>query len=81
MIYGGHRDECQMSPRPTALLIDDGELDDVDRLLGELTDRHRLCGGERPDPWPWPRRLLVVTPERVLAVPPPPRVHDRGCRE
>jgi hypothetical protein len=60
-----------MSPRPTALLIDDGELDDVDRLLGELTDRHRLCGGERPDPWPWPRRLLVATPERVLAVPPP----------
>ena len=59
-----------MSPRPTALLIDDGELDDVDRLLGELTDRHRLCGDERPDSWPWPHRLLVATPERVLAVPP-----------
>ncbi len=57
-----------MSPGPTALLIDDGELDDVNLLLGELTDRVRLRGDERPDPWPWPRRLLVVTPQRVLSL-------------
>ena len=60
-----------MSPGPTALLIDDGELDDVDLLLGELTDRVRLRGDESPDPWPWPSRLLVATPERVLSLDPP----------
>ena len=60
-----------MSPCPTALLIDDGELDDVDLLLGELTDRVRLRGDESPDPWPWPLRLLVATPERALSLDPP----------
>ncbi len=61
-----------MSPRPTALLLDDGELEDVDRLLGELeTDRVRLGADERPDPWPWPASLLVATQRRALSLDPP----------
>ncbi|MDH3213225.1 MAG: PilZ domain-containing protein [Myxococcales bacterium] len=58
-----------MSTRPTALLLDDGELDDVDVLLRELdTDRMRLSGDDRPDPWPWPASVLVTTPQRALSL-------------
>jgi len=61
-----------MSPRPTALLLDDGELEDVDLLLRELdTDRVRLGADDRPDPWPWPASLLVATQRRALSLDPP----------
>jgi hypothetical protein len=61
-----------MSPRPTALLLDDGELEDVDLLLRELdADRVRLGADDRPDPWPWPASLLVATRRRALSLDPP----------
>jgi hypothetical protein len=67
-----------MPTRPTALLLDDGELEDVDLLLRELdTNRVRLGADDRPDPWPWPAKLLVATRRRALSLDPPvPEMRD-----
>jgi hypothetical protein len=67
-----------MIDRPTALLLDDGELEDVDLLLRELeVDRIRLGANDRPASWPWPVRLLATTPQRAPSLELPP-VGERG---
>jgi hypothetical protein len=49
------------------LLIDDGELDDVERMLAALgADAVRLRGGARERGWRQPTHLLVVTGRRAL---------------
>jgi hypothetical protein len=51
------------------LLVDDGELDDVARVLEEEgLSFTRLRGGQIPDEVPPPRDLLIVTPRRVERV-------------
>jgi len=55
-----------MSAAPTVLLVDDGELDTVARLVKELGVPHlRLRGGEIGAEIPLPTKLLVVTPRHV----------------
>lgn len=56
-----------MPKRPLALLIDDGELDDVARLLAERGVRAaRLPAGAEDRGWRQPEHLLVVSGARVL---------------
>jgi hypothetical protein len=58
-----------MLHRPFVLLIDDGELDDIDLLLRELgVISTRLLGGPGPEGWRQPERLLVVSGRRALAL-------------
>ncbi len=60
------RERCA---RPWALLIDDGELEDVSRILEELgTTTLRLRGGAHESGWRQPKRLLVVSDRRALAL-------------
>jgi hypothetical protein len=54
---------------PEALVIDDGELDDVVEILAELgvkTERQSPPGDTLPANWIRPQRLLVVTARRAL---------------
>lgn len=68
-----------MVHRPSVLLIDDGELEEVNLLLEELdADTIRLRGDTNPDPWPWPTRLLVATSQRALSLPHPGVQKDGG---
>ena len=54
---------------PGILLVDDGELDAVARVLdAEGTPYTRLRGGQIPDQVAPPRDLLIVTPRRVERV-------------
>jgi len=51
---------------PGILLVDDGELDEVARVLDEQgTPYTRLRGGQIPSEVAPPRDLLIVTPRRV----------------
>ena len=55
-----------MTAAPTVLLLDDGELDGVARLVDELGVPHmRLRGGEIDGEIPLPSKLLVTTPRHV----------------
>ena len=54
---------------PEAIVIDDGELDDVVSLLGELgikTERQSPEGNALPTNWIRPQHLLVVSAKRAL---------------
>ena len=54
---------------PGILLVDDGELDEVARVLDEQGVAYeRLRGGRIPDEVAPPRDLLIVTPRRVERV-------------
>lgn len=56
-----------MRQRPFALLIDDGELEDMAQLLEELGVRpKRMLGGPGRDGWQQPGRLLIVSGRRAL---------------
>jgi len=58
--------------RPTVLLIDDGELDGVARLVEELgIQPERLVGGVERSGWCRPERLLVVSGARAIRLPHP----------
>jgi hypothetical protein len=62
-----------MARSPAVLLLDDGELDDVQQLLDDLGVSYgRVRGGAIPDHSPAPTRLLVATPRRIAAVDTPP---------
>ena len=57
------------STHPGILLVDDGELDEVARVLDDQGLRYtRLRGGQIPDEIAPPRDLLIVTPRRVERV-------------
>lgn len=59
----------ERSPRPWALLVDDGELDDVCDILEELgTPALRLRSDAAGSGWRQPRRLLVVSGSRALTL-------------
>jgi hypothetical protein len=54
---------------PSVLLLDDGELDDVQELLQELgVECARVRGSTLVDETPIPRDLLIATPRRVGGV-------------
>ena len=62
-----------MVQRPSVLLVDEGELEDVSQLLVELrADTARVGGSVRPEEWPWPSRLLIASARRALALGPGP---------
>jgi hypothetical protein len=61
-----------MARSPAVLLLDDGELVDVQTLLEEIRVPYgRVRGGAIAQRTPPPTRLLVATPRRVEAVPLP----------
>jgi len=54
---------------PRVLLLDDGELDDVQRILEDLqVDFGRVQGGAIAPNTPHPKALLMATPRRISAV-------------
>jgi hypothetical protein len=56
-----------MKSTPPVLIVDDGELDDVRDILGDLGAEFALLrGGAIPDKLPPPSRLFVATPRRAL---------------
>ena len=57
---------------PSVLLLDDGELEDIQRMLEELrVPLARIRGGAIVSGTPAPRDLLIATPRRIDAVVPP----------
>jgi hypothetical protein len=57
---------------PSVLLLDDGELEDIQRILEELkVPLARIRGGAIVSGTPAPRDLLIATPRRIDAVVPP----------
>ena len=62
---------------PEVLLMDDGELDDVETLLEDMqASCQRLCGGEMLREIPTPRQLLVTTPRRIAALADPAELQE-----
>lgn len=58
-----------MGQSPAVLLLDDGELDDIQGVLDEAKISYgRVRGGAIAQQTPAPRRLLVTTPRRIQAV-------------
>ena len=58
-----------MANIPEVLILDDGELDDVQRILEELeVEFGRVQGGAIAPNTPHPRSLLMATPRRISAV-------------
>ena len=58
-----------MANIPAVLILDDGELDDVQRILEELeVDFGRVRGGAIAPNTPHPKSLLMATPRRISAV-------------
>jgi hypothetical protein len=54
---------------PSVLILDDGELDDVQRILEELqVEFGRVQGGAIAPNTPHPKSLLMATPRRISAV-------------
>jgi len=54
---------------PAVLILDDGELDDVQRILEELgVEFGRVRGGAIAPNTPHPKSLLMATPRRISAV-------------
>jgi hypothetical protein len=70
-----------MARSPAVLLLDDGELDDVQALLEEIRVPYgRVRGGAIAQRTPAPTRLLVATPRRVDCVPLPVNGSDSLVR-
>ncbi|HEX5066531.1 MAG TPA: PilZ domain-containing protein [Myxococcota bacterium] len=64
---------------PSVLLLDDGELEDIQRMLEELrVPLARIRGGAIVSGTPAPRDLLIATPRRIDAVVPPNAVSGSG---
>lgn len=58
-----------MANIPRVLLLDDGELDDVQRILEDLeVDFGRVQGGAIAPNTPHPKALLMATPRRISSV-------------
>ncbi|MBW2691288.1 MAG: PilZ domain-containing protein [Deltaproteobacteria bacterium] len=58
-----------MANIPSVLILDDGELDDVQRILEELeVEFGRVQGGAIAPNTPHPKSLLMATPRRISAV-------------
>ena len=58
-----------MANIPAVLILDDGELDDVQRIFEELeVDFGRVQGGAIAPNTPHPKSLLMATPRRISAV-------------
>ena len=58
-----------MGQSPAVLLLDDGELDDVQTILDDCQISYgRVRGGAIVPKTPAPRRLLITTPRRIEAV-------------
>ncbi len=58
-----------MANIPAVLILDDGELDDVQRILEELgVEFGRVRGGAIAPNTPHPKSLLMATPRRISAV-------------
>ena len=58
-----------MAHSPAALILDDGELNDVQEILEELgVEFGRVRGGAIVPEMPPPKALLVATPRRISAV-------------
>ncbi len=58
-----------MANNPSVLILDDGELDDVQKILEDLqVDFGRVRGGAIAPNTPHPRALLMATPRRISAV-------------
>ena len=58
-----------MANIPAVLILDDGELDDVQRILEELeVEFGRVQGGAIAPNTPHPKSLLMATPRRISAV-------------
>ena len=58
-----------MTDSPAALILDDGELDDVQRVIESLgVEFARVRGGAIASTTPPPTSLLVATPRRISAV-------------
>lgn len=58
-----------MANIPAVLILDDGELDDVQRILEDLqVDFGRVQGGAIAPNTPHPKSLLLATPRRISAV-------------
>jgi hypothetical protein len=54
---------------PSVLILDDGELDDVQKILEDLeVDFGRVQGGAIAPNTPHPKSLLMATPRRIAAV-------------
>ena len=70
-----------MASSPEVLLLDDGELDDVQGILDAMGASYgRVRGAAIPGRMPAPRRLLVTTPRRLDAVPMPAEEGDEVVR-
>lgn len=68
-----------MLQRSFALLIDDGELDDLAQLIEDLGVRpSRLLLGAERSGWRQPERLLVVSGARALRLPHPQAEAEEG---
>jgi hypothetical protein len=64
---------------PSVLLLDDGELEDIQRMLEELkVPLARIRGGAIVSGTPAPRDLLIATPRRIDAVVPPNAMSGSG---
>ena len=64
---------------PSVLLLDDGELEDIQRILEELqVPVARIRGGAIVTGTPAPRDLLISTPRRIDAVVPPNAAEGSG---
>jgi hypothetical protein len=64
---------------PSVLLLDDGELEDIQRILEELqVPVARIRGGAIVSGTPAPRDLLISTPRRIDAVVPPNAAEGSG---
>lgn len=58
-----------MAAGPSVLLLDDGELDDIQEVLDEIGAAYaRVRGGAIVDGTPPPKHLLIATPRRIDAV-------------
>jgi c-di-GMP-binding flagellar brake protein YcgR len=59
-----------MAGSPEVLILDDGELDDIQSILDSLgTSYGRVRGAAIAGQTPAPRKLLITTPRRIDAVP------------
>jgi len=68
----GETPQLQFAKRPLALVMDDGELSDIEHALEELgATTLRLIGPTTARPWHQPKRLLVISARRALSIGPP----------
>ncbi|TFG95957.1 MAG: PilZ domain-containing protein, partial [Myxococcales bacterium] len=63
------------------LLVDDGNLGDLDALLHDLgsdVQRHSLAAVRALEPFPWPRRLFITTAQLACSLQLPEPAEDDG---